>query len=793
MMTREHLLPLRLWLARVVACVRGWWPKLATLACALGWSGPARGDVAENPPAEAVQHGAPTAVANTPAAQPGQPVRTVPPRTRKSSLHPNNDDEMVRKMSIFADGLPRTVGSAHRVNEKTLEARETDDVHRALDSVPGVYVRGEDGYGLRPNIGLRGANSDRSAKVTLMEDGILFAPAPYAAPAAYYFPLMTRIVGLEVFKGPAALRFGPNTIGGAINLQTRPIPQASQGGIDLAVGRFRYNKAHGHWGQSWRRFGLLMEGVHIGTTGFKELDSGGDTGFAKNEAMLKANVHNDENAFLYHEGAIKVGFADERSNETYLGLTDNDFQSNPNRRYSGSQLGRVRWWRTQAQASYLARGDLIEFSATAYRNDLSRGWRKLNRFRAGPEISTLLQHPDAGQSAVYMAVLRGDEDTQGPEQALLIGTNNRRYVSQGLSTVTHIRPTSRFVDQDIELGARVHMDQISRDHTEKGYNMLSGVLVPEATDPQHTAKNRGRAIAGAFYLVDEIRIAERFTVVPGARVEVIYTDYRDRLNPRTSDDLQTVFLPGVGAHVQVTPWLGLLGGVHAGFSPVSPGQADGVKPERSTNYELGGRVNVHGFHGEIIGFFNNYKNLTGECTFSGGCTDAQIGQQVNAGRVFIAGSELVAGYRHDTKRSRYVHASANYTFTWSRFRESFTSSNPQFADVTKGDALPYVPQHLLSVQLGGGGRMWNVYAVGNYMGEMSDLPWQGSIPKAQRIDDYFVLDLSGRVWVTKRASIYTTVSNVTATTYMVSRRPFGARPGLPVSFMIGFKYAFGAL
>ena len=48
------------------------------------------------------------------------------------------------------------------------------------------------------------------------------APAPYSAPAAYYFS-STRLVGLEVFKGPA-IKHGPNTIGGAVNTISRSVP-----------------------------------------------------------------------------------------------------------------------------------------------------------------------------------------------------------------------------------------------------------------------------------------------------------------------------------------------------------------------------------------------------------------------------------------------------------------------------------------------------------------------------------------------------------------------------------------
>ena len=94
-------------------------------------------------------------------------------------------------------------GSVQVLTRQELQVRGAvfDNVHEMLRHLPGVNVQEEEGYGLRPNIGLRGTGVERSSKITLMEDGVLIAPAPYAAPAAYYFPTAGRIGGSRGKKG----------------------------------------------------------------------------------------------------------------------------------------------------------------------------------------------------------------------------------------------------------------------------------------------------------------------------------------------------------------------------------------------------------------------------------------------------------------------------------------------------------------------------------------------------------------------------------------------------------------
>ena len=748
--------------------------------------------------------------ADPPGAEPADPnVPTAGPS--ETGAGEGDYDVMLDEISIVGspESRERLGGSAYVVDEEELERKEFDDFHRAVRAVPGVYVRDEDGFGLRPNIGLRGASSDRSAKVTLMEDGILLGPASYSAPAAYYFPLMTRMTGIEVFKGPSSIKYGPNTIGGAINLQTRAIPRANEAYVDGALGMRRYGKLHAYWGTTYKRFGVLIEGARVQTDGFKELPSGDDTGFDRNDLMVKLRYASDPNRRWYHQVDVKGGFGTELSNETYLGLTDADFADDPYQRYPASELGRMTWWRSQAEAGYfLARGTFFDLHVRAYRQDFDRAWRRFNNFR-GQDIANVFAGSEVGQTAVFAGILRGEVDSRGPDQALLVVTNDRRMQVNGTQVVTHIRPTWRWLEQDIEIGARIHHDQIVRDHVQDGYLMASGQLIPEGTPRARTTNNRGSTVATALHVIDTMRV-RWFTLMPGARVELIHSEFNNRLAATETSSFNAVFVPGVGAHAQATPWLGFLAGVHSGFSPVAPGQPDEVLPERSINYEAGTRIfhqtrpgtgapqgkksasrAGHETRAEAIGFLNDYSNLTSVCTFSSGCDENLLDRQFNAGSVYVYGAELLGSHKVSLPKQLYVEASISYTYTGSHFRSSFSSVAPTLGDVQRGDELAYVPEHSGAATVGVGGEKWGIFPSVSVVGEMRDAAGQGRITAQERIPAYYVVDLNGQVMPTRMTTLYLSVQNLTNNEYLVARRPFGARPGMPFQLMAGFKVHFG--
>ena len=73
---------------------------------------------------------------------------------------------------------------------------------------------------------------------------------------------------------------------------------------------------------------------------------------------------------------------------------------------------------------------------------------------------------------------------------------------------------------------------------------------------------------------------------------------------------------------------------------------------------------------------------------------------------------------------------------------------------------------------------------------MRDAAGQGPIADREKIPAYAVLDLAADAQISEFAMVYVTINNLTNARYMVSRRPFGARPGRPFQAMVGAKLRF---
>ncbi len=683
-------------------------------------------------------------------------------------------------------------GAYFAIDQAQLERAESNDLHKVLSGTPGVYVRDEDGFGLRPNIGMRGAAADRSAKIAFMEDGLLIAPAPYSAPAAYYTPIITRMSRIEVTKGPSAIRFGPNTVGGALNLISEPMPGARMAYLDLAGGTTAFGKLHARAAERGERWGVMAEFVKLRSSGFKQLDGGGNTGFDKNDASILAMYQSKSTAEVFQRWELRAGYSDEVSNETYVGLTNVDFAKTPQRRYRATASDRMDWHHVRLRATHRVEfGTRTRLETAAYRNQFQRAWAKFDGFVGQRDLVNLLARPGALENANYYAVMTGEQSTASADEALIVGTNDRYFASQGIqSTLTMERQTGSVAHQ-VDAGIRIHYDSANRRRWEDAFDLVAGQIVRNQLARDQVSNSRAVTWAAALHVQDKARW-RKLEVTGGVRVELIAYHFYDYLAAALREGQYGVVIPGVGLEYHVTDKLSAIAGVHRGFVPVAASAGSGVKPELSVNYEAGARLRTAWLTGDVIGFFSNYSNLKASCTQSSGCDEVREGDEFNGGRVRIWGLE--AHVEGDVPVSRRLHISAPvaaaYTLTQSSFQTAFTSGFEGWGRVQVGDELPYLPAHQVSLSAALKHRRVELGASARYVSAMRDLPGQGQLDPTQGAQALLTVDATAHVTLSRLAEIYGTVSNALDEQAIISRRPYGARPNAPRLVTVGYKARF---
>ena len=717
--------------------------------------------------------------------------------------------ERIVVTSTRVDAL-EAAGSVHFLDQSVLAQQDYADINRVLRQVPGLNIVEEEGFGIRPSIGIRGSGTDRNAKIAVLEDGVPIAPAPYAAPAAYYFPRTPRMHAIEVSKGPAAIKYGPQTVAGALSMYSTPIPgspgEGFSGEADLGGGdhgTWRGRALAGGYVDTGRAFdaGLSFETLQEQSDGFKDLDSGGDTGFEIEDYVVKFAITSDEGAGRAQALELKYQYSDETSAETYLGLTLEDFRDDPYRRYRGSQLDEIGVEHQTLQATHrIELGERLDLTTIAYRTDTQRAWYKLNDVRNAANtgfvgLSAVLANPTA--FPVEYAALVGEPGTTSAAGALRMRNNAREYYAAGIQTVLGFGFDSGAAQHDLELSVRYHEDDEDRFQQDDRYQMVDGAMVLTSAGAPGSQDNRvGAAAAWAFYIRDTIS-AGAWTLAPGLRYETIDLQQTrwgagdpGRDGPATASRSSVdALLPGLGATYALgADWL-LVGGVHRGF--VNPAPGSSADEELSWNYEAGLRFERGSGAVEAMAFLVDYENLVGTCTNStgGGCN---IGDQYDGGAASVHGLEFVASYDAGNALAAglSVPLSAVYTWTQGEFETSFQSGFAEWGNVQAGDELPMVPEHQLTLSAGIEAARWRAYLALNYVDEARSVAGSGAIPAEERIDSRTLLDLRGEFDVGEALTLFAGVQNLTDEVYNVAFRPAGARPGAPRTVLAGVKLAF---
>jgi Fe(3+) dicitrate transport protein len=673
---------------------------------------------------------------------------------------------------IELDTIP---GSAVVLDSAVLDEARVFTVNEAMRKVPGVFARDEEGFGLRPNLGVRGLNPTRSGKVLLLEDGIPLAYAPYGDNATYYHPPVERFERIEVLKGSGQILFGPHTVGAVINYITPPVPDDAAGRVIASLGDNGYREVHGEYGDSFGDTGFIVHGTYKETDGARE------------------NMHfevGDLNAKLVHEFSdrqaitLRGSWYDESSQVTYSGLTLAEWRDDPYQNpFKHDHMYASRWSTSLTHRFDL--NDAVTFTTNAYYTYFNRDWWR--------QSSNSTQRPnDASDPACGgMANLYA---TCGNEGRL------RQYWTAGLEPRVSVQHGLFGVDNVLEAGARYHH--------EDQFRVQANGDRPTSRRPG-TGPNAGiredsnRTVEALSAFVQNRFEFGRWTVTPGIRFESIDYERVNNMTGEAGDASIDQPIPGLGVTFEPVTGTVLFAGVHRGFAP--PGVADIVTAsggtvdldaELSWNYELGIRGAPNdGFSYEATLFRLDFENQVVPASVAGG-----VGATLtSAGATLQQGVELATQVDSGGFVDWPVEVFARGAYTWladAQYENERYSNVPGFTTVSvEGNRLPYTPEHLLSATIGMRApfglevALEGVYTSAAFTDDLNTVAVD---PTGQRgeIPGYTVWNLTANYALQIcDCTLFAAVKNLTDELYVVDMSR-GLIPGMPRLVQAGFEVRF---
>ena len=649
--------------------------------------------------------------------------------------------EVIRVVGNGTPVLLEQTGTVIVIDRKQIEQIQPLSNEDILRRMPGINVTSEEESSIVSNFGMRGLSASES-KSLVLEDGVPVAPGLFIGNDRYFNPRIQRVEQIEILKGSASLRYGPSTIGGVVNYQTK----TPDDGVTVTgrAGSFNMQEVSveaGGKSASGDAFAGIVA-THASSDGFLDKD------YEMTDVMAKAGV-------IF-------------SNDQKLGIKVSRYENDANISYRGLLLGDY-----LAGATYNpAPDDYYLTDRTAF--DINHEWTLSSQ----ATLKTLLYWSEMSRD-----YWRYNVDTAASNEAgrwvytdALTG-NNRSFERIGIETRLNVDHNLGGMVANSEFGLRFMQEEAND-------TRIRAVRSSDRTgvNDRHRIDS---ADSVAAYAQSRIELNEQFAVTPGLRVESYEQTRLDLTNNNaTAKTSNTELLPGVGVTYNLNNSAQLYGGVYRAFSPASNGVAlDGLADqqldgERSTNYEIGVRGKQGAINYEVAAFMMDFSNQVVTGNSDPNLSQSNAGETEHRGMEFMLGYQLGAGFSIDTNA------------TWVPTSEFKTGDN-------QGNRLPYAPKVIANLALNYQLEQLSAALSAHHRGEQYgnsantvDLPtnaaggiWGGLLPA------YTVLDLTAQYNLADNIRLFAAVKNLTDKRYITALRQ-GIYVGPERSFELGVSYSF---
>jgi Fe(3+) dicitrate transport protein len=522
-----------------------------------------------------------------------------------------------------AEAIQKIPGSFTVLRKDEIQSAAPVNTAELLRRVPGLFVREDTSGGGRLDIGIRGLDPGRSRRLLVLEDGVPLAINPYAEPDLYFSPQIERFEKIEVLKGSGSILYGPQTLGGVVNFATHTPPDGFSSFAQIDLGQLGFVRGVGRIG-----LGLPVayadEPVRVlAQVVAKRTDGARDQPAHDLDVLTKAIVPLTDHTRLSLKAAAHRATAQSED----VGLPRDLFRAEP--RFVGlSPASRSELHRFDGAATLDAElGDRTSARVLTYVTHTRRTWRRQLYDRIpedGVDYERVVGDPDLPLGAIYFK-----------DASRLL---DRSYWVFGVEP----RITSRFdtgtIEHTVDLGLRV-LGETTRQTDDEEAGAFGGART------LGDAESR-TSLGLAVFAQDRVLFREWLVVTPGLRLEqASYQRGLERIDGARVDasgsDSSIAIIPGIGLTMGVPRGHGFAG-MHLGYGPPRASEAIGsdgtsqvLSPERSTNWEVGGRVKpIDALVTDASLFWNEFSNQIVPNKAPGAPTDL-----VNGGRTRSFGGE----------------------------------------------------------------------------------------------------------------------------------------------------------